>query len=89
MVSDGDLQARVSRRRLSLVNVMWEDTGRSQGSALGPNISDLTLQVRRKRLATYYAELGLDASDVPSGPLRAPFDDALCDVVAEFRPPIV
>lgn len=48
MVSDSDLQRRVSRRQLSLVNVMWEDTGRAQGSALGPNISDLTLQVRRK-----------------------------------------
>ncbi|MBS2013845.1 MAG: hypothetical protein JST00_13230 [Deltaproteobacteria bacterium] len=48
MVSDHDLSKRVQRRNLSLVNVMWEDTGRAQGSALGPNISDLTLQVRRK-----------------------------------------
>jgi hypothetical protein len=48
MVSDGDLQQRVAARKLSVVNVMWEDTGRSQGSALGPNISDLTLQVRRR-----------------------------------------
>jgi hypothetical protein len=48
MVSDGDLQARVRRRTMSVVNVMWEDTGRAQGSALGPNISDLTLQVRRR-----------------------------------------
>lgn len=48
MVSDSDLQSRVARRKLSLVNVTWEDTGRAQGSALGPNISDLSLQVRRK-----------------------------------------
>ncbi len=48
MNGDSDLQSRVARRSLSLVNVMWEDTGRAQGSALGPNISDLTLQVRRK-----------------------------------------
>jgi hypothetical protein len=48
MVSDGDLMSRVRRRRLDLVNVMWEDTGRAEGSSLGPNISDLTLQVRRK-----------------------------------------
>lgn len=46
MVSDGDLQSRVARRNLSLVNVAWEDTGRSMGSAVGPNISDLSLQVR-------------------------------------------
>jgi hypothetical protein len=48
MVADGDLVRRVQRRGLSLVNVMWEDTGRAQGSALGPNISDLTLQVRQR-----------------------------------------
>jgi hypothetical protein len=48
MVSDSDLTDRVRRRNLSLVNVTWEDTGRAQGSALGPNISDLTLQVRRR-----------------------------------------
>ena len=48
MVSDGDLLRRVQQRRMSVVNVMWEDTGRAQGSSLGPNISDLTLQVRRR-----------------------------------------
>ncbi len=48
MVSDRDLQRRVAQRRLSVVNVAWEDTGRAEGSALGPNISDLSLQVRRK-----------------------------------------
>ncbi|MFO0666116.1 MAG: hypothetical protein U0174_19340 [Polyangiaceae bacterium] len=49
MVGDGDLQRRVARRQLSLVNVTWEDTGRFEGSSVGPNISDLTLQVRRPR----------------------------------------
>ncbi len=48
MVSDQDLVSRVRRRQLALVNVSYEDTGRKQGSALGPNISDLTLQVRRR-----------------------------------------
>ncbi len=48
MVSDQDLVRRVERRTLALVNVTWEDTGRAQGSSLGPNISDLTLQVRRR-----------------------------------------
>lgn len=48
MVSDSDLSRRVRRRNLSLVNVSWEDTGRAQGSSLGPNISDLSLQVRRR-----------------------------------------
>jgi hypothetical protein len=48
MPSDGDLLRRVRQRSLALINVMWEDTGRAEGSSLGPNISDLTLQVRRK-----------------------------------------
>ena len=48
MVSDGAVRSGAQRRGLDLVNVMWEDTGRAQGSALGPNISDLTLQVRRR-----------------------------------------
>jgi hypothetical protein len=47
MPMDGDLQSRAARHGLNVVNVMWEDTGRSAGSSVGPNISDLTLQVRR------------------------------------------
>lgn len=43
----------------------------------------------RKRLAPYYAELGLDVSSVPSGAGRAPFDAALADLVADMRPEIV
>jgi len=31
------------------MNVMWEDTGRAHGSSIGPNITDLTLQVRYQR----------------------------------------
>jgi len=46
MTRDRQVVADVRRRGLHVVNVMWEDTGRAKGSALGPNISDLTLQVR-------------------------------------------
>ena len=46
MVEDRAALMEAQRRGLGVVNVMWEDTGRAQGSALGPNISDLTLQVR-------------------------------------------
>jgi hypothetical protein len=45
MVQDSGLRASVGRRGLNLVNLMWEDTGRYHGSAVGPNITDLTLQV--------------------------------------------
>jgi nitronate monooxygenase len=43
----------------------------------------------RKRLAPYYAEAGIDPSAVPAGPVRAPFDAALCAVIEETRPAVV
>jgi hypothetical protein len=46
MVEDGSTQEQVSRRGLNLIHLTWEDTGRYQNSSVGPNISDLTLQVR-------------------------------------------
>ena len=46
MPNDGGLQSRASRLGLNVLNVLWEDTGRSGGSSVGPNISDVTLQVR-------------------------------------------
>jgi nitronate monooxygenase len=43
----------------------------------------------RRRLAPYYAEAGL-ASDPPAGAARrAPFDDAFCSIVEEYRPEVV
>ena len=45
MVSDGQVQALAAERGLQLLNVLWEDTGRSQGSSVGPNISDVTIEV--------------------------------------------
>ena len=49
MVDDPVAQEGARRRGLDVVNVMWEDTGRAEGSSLGPNISDFTLQVRQKQ----------------------------------------
>ncbi|MBI1948714.1 MAG: hypothetical protein HYS27_23710 [Deltaproteobacteria bacterium] len=46
MPNDGELQARAGRLGLNVLNVLWEDTGRNAGSSVGPNISDVTLQVR-------------------------------------------
>jgi nitronate monooxygenase len=43
----------------------------------------------RAALAPYYGELGLDPNEVPAGPVRAPFSDAVADVVEPFKPPIV
>ncbi len=36
----------VNRTGLQLLNVLWEDTGRWEGSSLGPNISDVTIEVQ-------------------------------------------
>lgn len=45
MVSDPTAQQLAQRHGLSILNVTWEDTGRSKGSSVGPNISDMTIQV--------------------------------------------
>lgn len=43
----------------------------------------------RQALAPYYAELGLAASDPPSGPGRQPFDAAAAALVERYRPAVV
>jgi hypothetical protein len=45
MVGDQRAQSLVQAKKLNIVNVMWEDTGRYQGSSVGPNISDVTIEV--------------------------------------------
>lgn len=46
MVWQQEAQSLAQKNGLSLVNVTWEDTGRSKGSVWGPNISDMTIGVR-------------------------------------------
>jgi hypothetical protein len=46
MPSNQALQQRAGGLGLNVLNVLWEDTGRFAGSSVGPNISDVTLQVR-------------------------------------------
>jgi nitronate monooxygenase len=43
----------------------------------------------RAALSHYYAELEINLDNTPSGPGRAPFDEATADILEEFRPPIV
>ncbi|XXT75079.1 hypothetical protein WME79_31925 [Sorangium sp. So ce726] len=43
----------------------------------------------RARLAPNFAELGVDASALPTGPGRLPFSDEAADVLEEFRPAVV
>lgn len=46
MVWDEQAQALAAEYDLNIVNVTWEDTGRYYGSSVGPNISDVTIQVQ-------------------------------------------
>lgn len=43
----------------------------------------------RAALAPYYAEYGIDAATLPTGPGRAPFTHEAADVLQEFKPPVV
>jgi len=45
MPENAAAQALVTRRNLAILNVLWEDTGRYLGSSVGPNISDVTIEV--------------------------------------------
>lgn len=45
MVSNQKTQQKARQHGLQLLNVMWEDTGRYIGSSVGPNISDVTIEV--------------------------------------------
>jgi hypothetical protein len=45
MVCDAQTRALVQKYGLDIVNITWEDTGRYKNSAVGPNISDMTIQV--------------------------------------------
>jgi nitronate monooxygenase len=43
----------------------------------------------RQLLAPYYAEHGIDAASIPAGAGRAPFSEALCELIEPYRPPVV
>lgn len=45
MVGDAKAQKAAGSHGLQILNLTWEDTGRYANSAVGPNISDMTLQV--------------------------------------------
>ncbi len=59
MVWDENAQNLAAVHGLHVVNVTWEDTGRYYNSAVGPNISDVTIQVGHRNPATEEFELTL------------------------------
>jgi len=49
MVDNERAYTMASTYKLNLLNVLWEDTGRWLGSSVGPNISDVTIEVEGYR----------------------------------------
>src|SRR6185436_10252521 len=46
MTGDGEMLSMAGNHGLGIINVLWEDTGRWEGSSVGPNISDVTIEVQ-------------------------------------------
>lgn len=51
MAQDGQARQLADDRGLDILNLTWEDTGRYKNSSVGPNISDMTIQVNDGRKA--------------------------------------
>jgi hypothetical protein len=52
MLRDRAARKLAKRDGLDVVDVTWEDTGRFKGSAVGPNISDMAIQVQHAGVVT-------------------------------------
>jgi hypothetical protein len=59
MVWDENAIALASQYGLNILNVTWEDTGRYYNSSVGPNISDVTIQVQHQDPYTRESRLTL------------------------------
>lgn len=59
MVANSRAQQLATQLGLNILNVTWEDTGRYKDSAVGPNISDMTIQVQQFNPETEQYELNL------------------------------
>jgi hypothetical protein len=74
MVNDPQAQNIIRDHGLDLVNLTWEDTGRYKNSSVGPNISDMTIQVATDRQGR-----GFDIKTMPV--IRFPnYSDKTADV---------
>ncbi len=74
MAHDPGAQTLARRFGLDVMNLTWEDTGRYKGSTVGPNISDMTIQV-----ASRDAQETLSVACMPV--IRYPnFSDKTCDL---------
>lgn len=75
MVNDSEAQSLARQQGLQIMNLTWEDTGRFKGSSVGPNISDMTIQVNAKQPT----RTGVTTVAMPV--IRYPnFSDVTCDI---------
>jgi len=49
MIENERAYSLAAAQKLQILNVLWEDTGRWEGSSVGPNISDVTIEVEGYR----------------------------------------
>lgn len=59
MVRNSAAQRLARQLDLNILDITWEDTGRYKNSAVGPNISDMTIQVQQRNPNTGKYELSL------------------------------
>ena len=59
MIRDPEAQRLASDHDLQILDLTWEDTGRYDNSSVGPNISDMTIQVEQRDPRTGEAQLHL------------------------------
>lgn len=59
MIRNSEAQKRARSFNLNILDITWEDTGRYKNSAVGPNISDMTIQVQQQDPRTGQYNLNL------------------------------
>ncbi|MGC1309670.1 MAG: hypothetical protein WA885_20805 [Phormidesmis sp.] len=59
MIRNAEAQRLAAQKDLQILDITWEDTGRYDNSAVGPNISDMTIQVEHRDPRSGEAQLHL------------------------------
>lgn len=59
MIRNPEAQALAGEHDLQILDITWEDTGRYDNSSVGPNISDMTIQVEQRDPRSGEAQLHL------------------------------
>lgn len=59
MIQDPEAQRLAGEHDLQILDITWEDTGRYDNSSVGPNISDMTIQVEHRDPRSGDAQLHL------------------------------